>query len=227
MTDATRHKLFGGVVPNKNPMSDLTAQLQNCFSRWDCREIRSPQFVFEVERTIGKPVEPEVEKYIQECDNGMRPFNFKDFMGKLFQGRNTLANLAEPKARTDDSAAAIIHDNSGAAVPRDVSGKPVMGKTDLNQDSFIRAELAFQGRARQTNNTSFNNPLLPSHKGVDESVDSEVIIRMFLSQDLKESEFRKLIAARNIELSDEAERLIRRFVSAGEGTFRDFRKHIR
>jgi len=220
-----RSRLFG--VTQDSKKSELAKVLHDCFRRWDTREIRGHQFIREVECRLGRPVETELEKYVHDCDEGRYPSSFRDFMKKLFEGKNSLANLQAPRQQTEDSAKAIIHDNSGVAKPQVVSGNPIVARTDLHQDDFIRAAASFQGRPRRTNQTSYDNPVPPMHETTEDSGDVETLIRLFINMDLKEHEFRQLIEKRGIVLNEKAERAIRIFVSSGEGTFAALRRCIR
>lgn len=223
---ATRSRLFGADLVPENPNKHLHSTLHERFRAWDTRQIRWQQFIFEVEQLIEKPVEPELETYVRNVDEGRLPSSFRDFLSKLLQGKNSLAGLKMPRAQTDDSAKAIIQDNSGEKQPQCVAGQPVIGRTDLAQDDFLRAEACMQGRPRRTNQSSYANPLQPEHEG-DGGPDIEVIIRMFLNLQMKEHEFRQLVEARGVQLGAEADRLIRRFVDSGDGNFATFRRVIR
>ena len=52
--------------------------------------------------------------------------------------KSQVSNKIILKAQTDDSAKAIIQDNSGEKQPQCVAGQPVIGRTDLAQDDFLR-----------------------------------------------------------------------------------------
>ena len=96
---ATRSRLFGADLVPENPNKHLHSTLHERFRAWDTRQIRWQQFIFEVEQLIEKPVEPELETYVRNVDEGRLPSSFRDFLSKLLQGKNSLAGLKMPRVR--------------------------------------------------------------------------------------------------------------------------------